>query len=121
MIHEPPSFVRFWLNRSNFRMGINVSILKSIPNGKWLAGQRLVLEPIEDTDPTPAICNIDDGSAQKLMDDLWNMGIRPTENRGGSETVAAMQRHLEDMRTIAFGSLRGIGAIPNPHSHKGDG
>lgn len=40
--------------------------------------------------------------SQKLMDDLWDCGIRPTEGSGSSGQLAATQRHLEDMRNFAF-------------------
>ncbi len=41
-------------------------------------------------------------SAQKLMDELWHCGIRPTEGAGSAGAMAAVQRHLEDMRTLVF-------------------
>lgn len=40
-------------------------------------------------------------SAQRLMDELWRCGIRPTEE-GTAGQVAAMQAHLQDMRRIVF-------------------
>lgn len=38
-------------------------------------------------------------AAQRLMDELWRCGIRPTEE-GTAGQVAAMQAHLQDMRRI---------------------
>lgn len=43
--------------------------------------------------------------AQVLMDDLWRCGLRPTEGKGSAGALAATQRHLEDLRTIAFVKL----------------
>ena len=43
-----------------------------------------------------------DESAQALMDQLWDCGIRPTEGTGSAGALAATQKHLEDMRKIAF-------------------
>lgn len=43
--------------------------------------------------------------AQVLMDDLWRCGLRPTEGRGSAGAMSATQRHLEDMRKIAFNKL----------------
>ncbi len=40
--------------------------------------------------------------AQTLMDDLWQAGLRPTEGSGSAGQLAATQRHLEDMRTLAL-------------------
>jgi len=44
-------------------------------------------------------------AAQILMDDLWNSGIRPTEGTGSAGSLKATQRHLSDMREIAFNKL----------------
>ena len=43
--------------------------------------------------------------ASQLMDDLWNAGIRPTE-QGSPGQIAALQNHLKDMKTIAFHALK---------------
>ena len=43
--------------------------------------------------------------AQALMDELWRVGLRPTEGSGSAGSLAATQRHLEDMRALAFAKL----------------
>ena len=40
--------------------------------------------------------------AQRLFDQLWNIGFRPYNNKYGDEVVKTMSNHLEDMRKIAF-------------------
>lgn len=40
--------------------------------------------------------------AQRLMDELWQCGLRPSEGTGSAGAMAATQRHLEDMRTLVF-------------------
>ncbi len=40
--------------------------------------------------------------AQQFMDELWRAGIRPTEGHGSVGQLGAVQRHLEDMRTLVF-------------------
>lgn len=40
--------------------------------------------------------------AQKLMDELWNCGLRPSEGSGSAGALAATQKHLEDMRRLVF-------------------
>lgn len=40
--------------------------------------------------------------AQKLMDSLWDCGLRPSEGSGSAGALAATQRHLEDMRKLVF-------------------
>lgn len=41
-------------------------------------------------------------SAQKLMDQLWDCGLRPTEGSGSAGSFSAQGRHLDDMRRIVF-------------------
>lgn len=45
-------------------------------------------------------------TAQQLMDQLWECGLRPTEGTGSAGALAATQGHLADMRTIAFDLLK---------------
>ena len=44
--------------------------------------------------------------AQVLMDELWNVGLRPSEGSGSAGSLAATQKHLADMKTIAFHALK---------------
>lgn len=41
-------------------------------------------------------------SMQRLMDELWNVGLRPTEGTGSAGSLAATERHLTDMRALVF-------------------
>lgn len=43
--------------------------------------------------------------AQVLMDDLWNAGIRPTDGAGTAGAMRAAERHIADLRQIAFKAL----------------
>ena len=44
--------------------------------------------------------------AQRLLDQLWNIGLRPHNNKYGDEVVKTMSNHLSDMRKIAFKFLK---------------
>lgn len=61
-------------------------------------------------EPSPTF-TIDIDEAQKLIDELWHCGLRPSEGSGSAGQLASTQRHLEDMRTVAFKKL-GINPIP---------
>lgn len=50
--------------------------------------------------------HLDLTSAQRLMDELWNCGLRPSEGSGSAGQLAAVQKHLEDFRTLAFHALK---------------
>lgn len=41
-------------------------------------------------------------AAQQLMDELWHVGLRPTEGTGSAGSLAATERHLADMRHLVF-------------------
>ena len=49
--------------------------------------------------------SLDRTKTQQLMDALWGLGFRPTEGHGSAGQLAATQRHLEDMRTLAFAKI----------------
>lgn len=70
------------------------------------------LEMIEDKrelyEPTIPILSISNTAAQQLMDDLWMCGLRPSEGSGSAGALLAVQRHLEDMRTLFFAKLNVI-------------
>lgn len=70
----------------------------------------LTLEQVGDmeciTEPTATLTN---HAAQSLMDELWRCGLRPTEGSGSAGSLAATERHLDDMRSIAKGLLRNTG------------
>jgi hypothetical protein len=54
---------------------------------------------------TPPSIQLDYEQAQELLDTLWENGLRPTEERSSVGAVAAIEKHLDDMRTIAFKQL----------------
>ncbi len=41
-------------------------------------------------------------SAQKLMDELWHCGLRPSEGTGSAGSLKATENHLNDMRHLVF-------------------
>lgn len=58
---------------------------------------------MKDVDPgkmIPPTLDIHVNSAQSLMDQLWDAGIRPTEGTGSAGALAATQKHLDDMRKL---------------------
>lgn len=44
-------------------------------------------------------------AAQNLMDELWHVGLRPTEGTGSAGSLAATERHLADMRALVRKAL----------------
>ncbi len=50
--------------------------------------------------------SLDQASAQRLIDALWDAGLRPSEGTGSAGSLAATQKHLEDMRALVFRQSR---------------
>lgn len=48
--------------------------------------------------------------AQQFIDALWSAGLRPSEGSGSAGSLAATERHLADMRKIAFSFIQGDNA-----------
>jgi hypothetical protein len=65
--------------------------------------QMKVLTPSEmDSFAAEPTLSLKPETAQQLMDELWNCGLRPTEGTGSAGAMAATQAHLQDMRTLVF-------------------
>ena len=66
--------------------------------------KEVILEQFDETvcAPTDPSFSLSTDAAQVLMDDLWNVGIRPTEGAGSAGAMRAVERHLEDMRALVF-------------------
>lgn len=66
--------------------------------------QQVILERVEEMSAFRAqpSFSISTDAAQTLMDDLWHAGLRPTEGTGSAGALRAVERHLEDMRTLVF-------------------
>lgn len=50
----------------------------------------------------PPTFSLEPEAAQQLIDELWRSGLRPTEGTGSAGSLAATERHLEDMRALVF-------------------
>jgi hypothetical protein len=73
---------------------------------KLAAAKPVVLEVIEHGAVATPMLTLPMPTAQQLMDELWNCGLRPTEGTGSAGSLAATERHLADMRKLAFHSLK---------------
>lgn len=68
---------------------------------------RLQFDKFDEGECTPnPSATISKDAAQKLMDDLWECGLRPSEGTGSAGSLAATERHLKDMQAIAKGLLK---------------
>ena len=64
------------------------------------AHEILSTEPDQIIDQATAV--IPEDAAQQLIDELWRVGLRPSEGTGSAETLAAIQKCLDDMQSKLF-------------------
>ena len=50
----------------------------------------------------PPTLSLEPDEAQQFMDELWHIGIRPSEGSGSAGQMTATLRHMEDMRSLVF-------------------
>jgi hypothetical protein len=66
----------------------------------------VIMEKTEEGDSANPFLKLTNDEAQRLMDELWNCGLRPSEGTGSAGSLAATERHLADMKQIAFHCLK---------------
>lgn len=92
----------YFMQRNKMRDTIAVAQPLTLESHEHAAGMQITKLP------TFSIPLDDKGFMQHLMDEMWNLGIRPSTAKSGDDLINALNSHLDDMRTISFHKL-GIG------------
>jgi hypothetical protein len=99
---DPVNDLRIYVARHNW--GQEVEFLVQSRRGSVVS----IASPLEFTElldghlvPAPT-GRMEPEAAQALMDQLWDIGFRPTRAEGSAGTLEAVKYHLEDMRKIAL-------------------
>lgn len=94
-----------YCERRRFGDTVEVSLVQRFDNFIQVA-KPVVFEKAGENDfyTEPALVLKND-VAQELMDELWRCGLRPSEGSGSAGSLAATERHLSDMKKIAFDLL----------------
>lgn len=90
-----------------------IQVLLAVPGGmrqEPTVAEPLTMRPYKQGEAAEPTFRLDRQMAQDLMDQLWMCGLRPTEGKGSAGALAATQKHLEDMRALAFGQAQ----MPKP-------
>lgn len=95
------------LARDGFSLETNVYIAMVEPNGKV----KSIAKTIEMEKHAPHLMpdpplKVGDDTLKSLMDQLWQLGIRPTNYKDTRGEVVAMSAHLDDMRMIVKKSMK---------------
>jgi len=92
--------IDFWLWTQDQRCG------QRIEDEAWnFVGIRFVEQIFGSTGPGPAF-RLKPEDAQRLMDSLWECGLRPQAGAGTAGQLDATREHLADFRRIVFKQLR---------------
>lgn len=89
---------RLWGDRIHVRMG------RRSGESEWAVALPIQWKVVPDTtSEQDAPCfELKRDEAQALMDELWNVGFRPTEGTGSAGAMAAVQAHLKDLQKLVF-------------------
>ncbi|MCK4521163.1 MAG: hypothetical protein KAU20_01225 [Nanoarchaeota archaeon] len=100
---------RVYASAEEMGRGINIRImLHAAEDGSAQCVTNLVTGTVEAGKRIPICLKLSNQEAVSMIDSLWLAGVRPSNGEGSSGQLAATEKHLKDMRTIAFSSM-GIG------------
>ncbi len=99
MLNETKAIIRAQRELWNDTIAIHMAERK--PFGFFVAQEVTFAEHPENSLCQPFLrLQLDD--AQRLMDELWDCGLRPNEGTGSAGSLKATEKHLTDMQRIAF-------------------
>lgn len=99
--------IELMARREDWSGGISIYMRqRTVGHGSRVAAQ-IELVPYEVGTLAQPMMRLGIQEAQQLMDELWQCGLRPTEGAGSAGSLAATQRHLDDMRAIVFKTKAG--------------
>lgn len=84
---------------------IGILVMTNMADGSQMIAEPLNLKRREPHTQIESTLTLSLEEAQHLADELWDCGIRPSGAAGSAGAMAAVERHLQDMRSIAAGLL----------------
>jgi len=95
---------KFIITRESFSFdrAYEVRVGRQLSDGKWAIMQPVEFKVIEEPFGTRPAFAMSRDDCQELMDELWRVGIRPSEGTGSAGSLAATERHLADLRALVF-------------------
>lgn len=92
------------IERSWAMDGVKLHLFERLPDGKLSLLSGLVFKEYGATEmfePSESI-NLPYATAQELMDELWQAGLRPSEGSGSAGSLRATENHLKDLQTLSW-------------------
>lgn len=97
--------------RDDWQEGVSIFMRQRTAGLRTVFAEPVVMKEREPGTMLEPMLRLGIHQAQQLMDELWQCGLRPTEGTGSAGSLAATERHLRDMQTIAMGLLKKDGAL----------
>ena len=98
-------FIRIAAHANPMVDGLDIYIVEKVPHAdideRRIATQ-IVFETISEFQVSTPPLWITRDNAKRLMDDLWNAGIRPSDLGDAVGALKATQNHLSDMQKLLF-------------------
>ena len=85
---------------SPWLQGVEIVLMQGMAFGK-----EIIMHEVPEGEIIDPTFKLGYKQAQILMDDLWQAGIRPSDGKSNTGELKATEKHLQDMRTIAFNKL----------------
>jgi hypothetical protein len=98
--------MRITVDRQPWSRAIELRIGVEDDKGNFVVARPVEMHEAAEGERVDPCLSIRPEAAQQLMDELWGIGVRPSQEEGSTGQAAAMQRHLDDMRTITFHTLK---------------
>lgn len=93
---------KFFAERGIFTKGIKLH-MADCSGARIAVATSITFRVIEDNEMhEQPLIDLPVESAQQLIDELYHVGIRPTQAAGSAGQLDAVKYHLEDMRAIVF-------------------
>lgn len=88
--------------REDWNFGVSIYMRQRTVGHGMQVADSVVMRTAEKGEHIRPMLTLDIQTAQQLMDELWQCGLRPTEGTGSAGSLKATERHLEDMRALVF-------------------
>lgn len=88
----------------NYGLGLSINVFSRDADGRISAvAEPITMKRIEEESEIPSTptITISRAEGQRLMDSLWNCGVRPTDGTGSTGQLAAVQAHLKSAEAAA--------------------
>jgi len=97
--------IEWWFSKNIMKKGYEVQGYIKAQQGKIAVMQPPLFHTMDISEVdgfASAPMTLTKESVQRMMDQLWECGVRPSNGAGNVGELAAVKEHLKDMRDIAF-------------------